>query len=298
LKLHKLPIALILTLLLMTSIPVFAADITDDEIVAIINDRKITRSEYIETMEQEVGVFVMRQMIFRELVRQKQNELGITVNPQEFELYLAQTIAEMVHQLGGETYFLYYLDERKMTEETFIEMLELEYILYLCAVTETTVTPEEVTQFFEDNRIHFNHPEMVRASHILVGTEAEADDLVNKLKEGADFAELARTYSIDTQTGPFGGDLGYFAKGEMVSEFENLSWSLGVDQFNKVSTAYGWHVVLVTDKRAPQEANLEEQWDEVESTLIHALATEYLGAYLYQLEQEANIEVFLDHILP
>jgi len=293
LKFHRLPIVLIL-ILLATSIPVFAADITDDEVVAIINDRKITLSEFYETMEQEVGTFVLAHMIFKELVTQKQKALGITVDPLEMEAYLAQNIAEIMYQLGGETNFLYYLEERRLNQDSFIELLELEYILYQCALQETEVTPDQVTQFFEENRDYFNQQESVRASHILVKTEAEADNLLKQLKEGADFAELAKTYSNDTQTSSFGGDLGYFAKGEMVPAFEDLSLSLGINQFDKVETAYGWHVVLVTDKRAAKEANLEEQWDEIEDTLIKFLASEYLGHYLYRLEQEANITILRD----
>ncbi|HHX01274.1 MAG TPA: hypothetical protein GX739_01245 [Firmicutes bacterium] len=292
-KFHRLPIVLIL-ILLATSIPVFAADITDDEVVAIINDRKITLSEFYETMEQEVGTFVLAHMIFKELVTQKQKALGITVDPLEMEAYLAQNIAEIMYQLGGETNFLYYLEERRLNQDSFIELLELEYILYQCALQETEVTPDQVTQFFEENRDYFNQQESVRASHILVKTEAEADNLLKQLKEGADFAELAKTYSNDTQTSSFGGDLGYFAKGEMVPAFEDLSLSLGINQFDKVETAYGWHVVLVTDKRAAKEANLEEQWDEIEDTLIKFLASEYLGHYLYRLEQEANITILRD----
>lgn len=292
-KFHRLPIVLIL-ILLATSIPVFAADITDDEVVAIINDRKITLSEFYETMEQEVGTFVLAHMIFKELVTQKQKALGITVDPLEMEAYLAQNIAEIMYQLGGETNFLYYLEERRLNQDSFIELLELEYILYQCALQETEVTPDQVTQFFEENRDYFNQQESVRASHILVKTEAEADNLLKQLKEGADFAELAKTYSNDTQTSSFGGDLGYFAKGEMLPAFEDLSWSLGINQFDKVETAYGWHVVLVTDKRAAKEANLEEQWDEIEDTLIKFLASEYLGHYLYRLEQEANITILRD----
>ena len=88
-KLHRLPILLILALL-MTTIPVFAADISDVEIVAIVNDRVITLAEFYETMEREVGTFVLAQMIFREVVQQKQQALGITIDQQEMEAYLTR----------------------------------------------------------------------------------------------------------------------------------------------------------------------------------------------------------------
>lgn len=289
-KLHRLPILLILALL-MTTIPVFAADISDVEIVAIVNDRVITLAEFYETMEREVGTFVLAQMIFREVVRQKQQALGITIDQQEMEAYLTQNLADIIWQLGGENNFQAYLEERRLTLDSFLELLELEYILYLCALTETEVTPEQVAQFYEENRDFFNRPEMVRASHILVNTEAEADQLLAQLKAGADFGELVKAHSTDTDTIPSGGDLGYFAKGEMVPEFEELCWRLGINELGKVQTFFGWHVVKVTDKAEAQEASLEKDYAKIEDTLIRFLASEYLGHYLYRLEQEANIQI-------
>ena len=289
-KLRKLSIVLILSLL-MTTMPAFAADTSNTDIVAIVNDRVITLDEFYATMEREVGSFVLAQMIFRELVRQKQKALGITVDPQEMEAYLTENLADAIRQLGGEANFYAYLEERRMTQEVFLELMELEYTLYLCALQETTVTPDQVAQFYEENKDYFSRPEMVRASHILVATEAEADQLLAQLKAGANFADLAKTYSTDTGTGVAGGDLGYFAKGEMVPEFEQLCWSLDINQVGKVKTYFGWHVVKVTDKIAPYQASLENDYADIEDTMIRFIASEYLGHYLYRLEQETNIQI-------
>lgn len=89
----------------------------------------------------------------------------------------------------------------------------------------------------------------VRARHILVRTEAEARELVERLNRGGDFATLARSHSI----GPSkrnGGDLGYFRKGMMVAPFEEAAFALDIGEVSEpIKTQFGWHVIKVEDRR-------------------------------------------------
>lgn len=89
----------------------------------------------------------------------------------------------------------------------------------------------------------------VRAEHILVQTEAQAIVLETKLKNGADFEELAKQHSI-CPSGQRGGDLGYFGKGQMVPEFEKVAFSMAIGEISEpVETQFGWHIIKVLDKR-------------------------------------------------
>ncbi len=89
----------------------------------------------------------------------------------------------------------------------------------------------------------------VRASHILVKTEDEINDLVQKLADGADFAELAQEYSL-CPSGRQGGDLGFFGKGMMVKPFEDAAFALEVGEVSApVETQFGWHLVKLVDKK-------------------------------------------------
>lgn len=89
----------------------------------------------------------------------------------------------------------------------------------------------------------------VRACHILVKSEKEAKDLLEQIKTGSDFAELARRYS-DCPSGKKGGDLGYFGRGQMVKEFENAAFTMGKGQVSEpVKTQFGYHLIKVTDTR-------------------------------------------------
>lgn len=89
----------------------------------------------------------------------------------------------------------------------------------------------------------------VRASHILVDTKQEADDLKSRIEKGESFADLAKQYS-KCPSGRSGGDLGYFERGQMVPEFDQAAFSLPVGQVSEpVQTQFGWHLIEVTDKK-------------------------------------------------
>lgn len=88
----------------------------------------------------------------------------------------------------------------------------------------------------------------VRASHILVKTEAEAKELMAKINNEEDFANLAAQYSL-CPSGANGGDLGFFPRGMMVKPFEDAAFSLETGKVSEpVQTQFGWHLILVTDK--------------------------------------------------
>ncbi len=90
---------------------------------------------------------------------------------------------------------------------------------------------------------------MVRASHILVSSLEEANHVVNELKAGKDFAELARKYS-SCPSKKDGGDLGFFSKGQMVKEFEDAAFSLKPGEVSApVKTQFGYHLIKVTGKK-------------------------------------------------
>ena len=89
----------------------------------------------------------------------------------------------------------------------------------------------------------------VKASHILVPTQDEAQTIKTMLDEGEDFAILARQYS-KCPSKAMGGDLGYFRRGQMVKEFETAAFNLPKGQISEpIQTQFGWHIIKVTDKK-------------------------------------------------
>jgi len=94
-----------------------------------------------------------------------------------------------------------------------------------------------------------NVQEQVWARHILVATEEEAQNVIQRLKDGEDFGTLAAELSQDTGSGASGGDLGWFGKGAMVPPFEEAAFNLDVGEISEpVQSDFGWHVIQVIDK--------------------------------------------------
>ncbi len=86
--------------------------------------------------------------------------------------------------------------------------------------------------------------EQVWARHILVADKVSADTIYGRLQKGEDFSQLAKEFSTDTNSKNSGGDLGWFPKGTMITEFENAAFALKVGEISQpVQTTYGWHII-------------------------------------------------------
>jgi len=144
-----------------------------------------------------------------------------------------------------------------------------------------TVTGQQIERAYNDNIQQYSTPEQVRASHILLKTEGkddaavkkQAEELLAKIKAGADFAELAKKNSQDEGSAVKGGDLDFFGKGQMVPEFDKVAFSLQPGQLSDlVKTQYGYHIIKVTDKRAASQKTLAEVRAQIEDQLKYEQA--------------------------
>jgi len=135
--------------------------------------------------------------------------------------------------------------------------------------------------------------EQVTAAHILVATEDEAKAIIASLKEGADFAELAKSKSTGP-SGPNGGSLGKFGRGQMVPAFENAAFALddGKITLQPVQTQFGWHVIKVESKEIAPAPTIEDMREQ----LVQTLSTQALGRVLEELraKQEIRLRSFDD----
>jgi peptidyl-prolyl cis-trans isomerase C len=126
----------------------------------------------------------------------------------------------------------------------------------------------------------------VRARHILVPTEDEAKAVVEELKKGTDFAELAKQKSKDSSAAQ-GGDLDYFTEDQMVPEFAGAAFKLEKGQVSApVKTQFGWHVIKVEDKRDRQIPPFDKVKDQIESYLVRRTQAELVA----KLRQGAKVD--------
>jgi peptidyl-prolyl cis-trans isomerase C len=131
--------------------------------------------------------------------------------------------------------------------------------------------------------------EEVHARHILVKTEAEAKSVIAQLDKGADFSTLAKKYSTDPGAGS-GGDLGYFGRDDMVPAFAAAAFALPAGKYTEmpVKTEFGWHVILVEDRRIKKPPSFDEAREE----MSQLLARDAIQAKLKELRAAADIETF------
>jgi len=127
-------------------------------------------------------------------------------------------------------------------------------------------TDDDVAAYFEKNITKYDQGEQVHARHILVADLATAQALKKQLDEGADFAALAVANSTDAGSASQGGDLGWFSRGQMVQEFEDVAFSLEPGQISDpVKTSYGYHIIQTIEKKQARTPSLAEVKDQVTS---------------------------------
>ena len=116
-------------------------------------------------------------------------------------------------------------------------------------LSEIEVIESEIESLYVKFSTDIERKKEYNASHILVETETEAEELSLSLKNGADFSELAKTYSTGP-SGAQGGNLGWFGQGAMVPTFENAVIKLKIDELSvPVQTQFGWHLIKLNDVR-------------------------------------------------
>lgn len=141
-------------------------------------------------------------------------------------------------------------------------------------IVDGAVSDEAVQALYEQTYLQGEATEEFNASHILVETEEEAAAIVEELNGGADFATVAREKSTGP-SGPNGGQLGWFAAGMMVPEFQTAVETLDVGAISgPVQTQFGWHVIILNEKRNKAAPELDAVRAEIESQLSQQAVTQ------------------------
>ena len=157
--------------------------------------------------------------------------------------------------------------------------------------TESQVSDADLQKFYEQNKEKFKTGEQIRASHILVKTEKEAKDILDKIKAGGNFEELAKKYSVDSSAAK-GGDLGWFGKGSMVPVFEKAALALKEGQVSDVvKSDFGFHIIKLTGKRAAGIRPLEEVKDQIKGAIMPTKQQEVFQKIKEELKKTAKITV-------
>ena len=143
-----------------------------------------------------------------------------------------------------------------------------------------------------DEFIKTNEPEpQVHARHILLENEDDAKAVIAELDDGADFVELAKEKSTGP-SGPNGGDLGFFNKGDMVAPFAEAAFAMEPGTYSKepVQTQFGWHVILVEEKKDGVQPTLEEIRQQMEAEVTQQAVQDLIEELRSDAEVVNNTE--------
>jgi peptidyl-prolyl cis-trans isomerase C len=168
-----------------------------------------------------------------------------------------------------------------------------------------TVSDTDIKKFYDENKKEFEHPEMVRASHILIRVPEDADEKVVAEKKKAadaalarvtskkeDFTTVAKEVSEEPGAKESGGDLNFFPKDRMVPEFANAAFAMKKGDISKepVRTKFGWHVINVTDRKDSGTMPYDEVKGQVGSYLEGGKRRDAVRTIIDSIRAEAKIE--------
>jgi len=251
----------------VTTGPLWAEEAGDDEVVARVNGTEIRFSDLLlaeeETAQALQGVpedvkfeYLLSLLIDRLIVSSQARDKGLVDDP------------AVQRRLA-------YFENKALRDVYWTQIL-------------TSRISDEAAQAFYDEQVASVEPqEEIKARHILVTTEEEAIAVSEALAAGGDFEALAREKSTGP-SGAEGGDLGYFAAGTMVPEFNDAAFALQAGEVSgPVKTKFGWHIIKVEDRRLQEVPAFELVRDQV----VGALAQEEGRKLMEELREAAAIEI-------
>lgn len=173
------------------------------------------------------------------------------------------------------------MDTPEYQRQLEIAKEEIARKVYLEKKVGNKVDDAAVKKLYEEYKANFKNEKEIKAKHILVADEATAKDIIEKLKKGEKFDDLAKRYSKEQ------ADLGYFTKNMMVPEFGNAAFSMKKGETSKapVKTQFGYHVILVEDIRDAKPLPLKQ----VEPQLRAMLTQQQVGAVFQNLLKNSKV---------
>jgi len=260
------------------------------QVVARINDETISKEDLYNLLVEQNGQAALDSLVDQSIIKQEAEKQKIVISEQTID----KEITELKQSYGSEEEFNNTLETYGTTLEKVREDIAVSLMVEKLLEPEISITEEEIKTYFEEHKEEFATAEKVKASHILIASEEEAKKVKEKLDAGEDFATLAKEYSTDTATSEQGGNLGFFAKGDMVAEFEEVAFSLEAGSISDpVKTEYGYHIIKVVEKQAAQEANYEDSKAEIKELLFqNEIQTNY-ATWIEKKREEYDVKTAL-----
>ena len=313
-----------------------------------VNDTKITQAQFDEVFDKQAkagmagamkvdlknpkNAFlynltknkVVQELIIKALLDDEADKRGIKVTKEDMD----NAIKVVIDKVGTKEQLDKILKQNGVSASEFKKDLQEQVRMKKLAesIVGNEVSDAEAKEFYNQHADKFKHPELVRASHILVsvnlpeieasirtnpkyknytdeeikaevggiimGKEAEAKALVEKLqKDPSSFAKLAKSKSDDKVSGEKGGDLGFFAKKDMVPEFSEAAFGAKPDTIvGPVKSQFGYHIIVVTDRKAAGQDSFDKVKNNIKEYLVNGKQLEAIETLVNTLKKNAKRE--------
>ena len=265
---------------------------------------------YLRKIVSSILAFLLFSIMFLKATQAQNIPIVANVNNEDISLEtMIHAMNELPPEIQSQPFMSYYEDllervidiklfaqegkKMKLDEEPSVRAaidFVIEKVLmqaFLSKYVQENIKEENIKASYNNFIADETSREEIKASHILMDTESEAIDVINMLNNGDDFAELAKNKSTGP-SGPSGGDLGWFKRGQMVPPFEKAAFSLNKNEITQipVQTQFGWHVIKIFDKRIPEAPSYEN----MKSKLIQDLERKIVSKKIQDLRNDALIE--------
>ncbi len=273
---------------------------------------------------------VLSELIVKALLNEEMEKNKITVSKEELET----AEKEVMSKFGSKDQFLQVLKINGVTYDKFKKDMEDEIKLkkFVDSIAMVSIGESEAKKYYDENQDKFKYPKRVRASHILIASNPEqikaklkeenkditdeelaskteeimqenlkkAQELQAKVKKApSTFAKTAKENSNDTASALRGGDLGFFAKEEMVEAFANKAFSMAPNTISEVvQTPYGYHIIMVTDRNEAGVLSFEQSKKDIINYLESMDKVDILKNKVEALRKEAKIEYYDENYNP
>lgn len=314
-------------------------------VIIKVNGQPITQADFDRTFDEWVGssifannkdavknkdnmlygIFkdkVVNELIYNALLEQEIKKRNIIVTKEDYE----KEVERLVGIFGSKNELSAFLRARGISSAKFKEMTtnELKVRKLADSISKTTVTEEDVANYYKKRKANFSYPEKVRASHILIladadeyaaelkkknpeiteeelkkrvdeemtARKAKAEEVLKEVKANPrDFAKIAKAKSDDRTSAKQGGELGFFSRKEMVKDFSDAAFALPTNQVSGlVKSKYGYHIILVTDRMEAGVYPFSKVKGEIEQTLKTRKQMDIINGLLDALKNGANVE--------
>jgi parvulin-like peptidyl-prolyl isomerase len=248
--------------------------ISDQDLLPLIGQISQGRYGQLDANTQNrVHNIALEQAISQVLIEKEARRSGI-LKDKEFKEQLSLAIKHLERQLISDMWLKRELDKVKISNS-------------------------ELKNYYNSNKSEFQKPKQVKARHILVKSEGEAVEIINKLSRyhGNNLRDLFIEYAKAKSTGPSGkngGDLGYFGEGQMVPAFNDAVFSMRVGTITKkpVKTNFGYHIIYLEDSKKAETATFNEVKHLIEQKVKVGKFREFVDRKVNSLRSKASIKIY------